>query len=568
MADPHTGNLDSSTLPPANLSDVGATSGRAEMPALVVLWSRHEPARIGELLVVPTGDPEPWTLGRRDARPQARRLLPVRQRPGRLESVGPLECPRISRAQLLLTAVDGGLVVENIGSCALLHGGREVTRVEIAPGDVIELRNELLFLCVRRAPMPSGPAGELAVPLHPFGEADSFGLVGESPAVWDLRHRLAAIMRHRAHVLVLGESGSGKELVARALHAGSARSHRTLVARNAATLPEGLVDAELFGNVRGYPNAGMPERPGLIGEANGSTLFLDEFAELPQNLQAHLLRVMDDGEYQRLGEATSRRADLRIVAATNRPEADLKSDVLARLKIRVTVPSLNARREDIPLLVAHLLRQHARADPALAERLFPGGDPAGFPRVSPALLSALVLHHYTTHVRELDTLLLQAVLAVGGKYLDLTPELRRAREVTPGAAPPAEMPDALTPEERVRLGLLRKHRFRPTDCGRDPGYPGNRQTADLHLRQLACRALQISDWDVARAAALLAPEADAPLREKVRARLAALVANLRALIEAEPDEGRLRRGLVEDWKGSAEAVLLVVEALRAGKIAG
>jgi two-component system nitrogen regulation response regulator GlnG/two-component system response regulator HydG len=561
------GDLDSSTLPPTNLSGVGAASNGAEAPALVVLWSRHEPARLGEILVVPAGDPEPWTLGRRDARAVDRRLLPVRQRPGRLESGGPLECPRISRTQLRLTATPAGLLVENVGSCPLLHGGVEVTRAEIAPGDLIELRNEMLFLCVRRAPIPVGPSGGLVGPLHPFGQADASGLVGESPAMWDLRHRLEATARHGVHVLILGASGTGKELVARALHAGSSRSHRSMVSRNAATLPEGLVDAELFGNVRGYPNPGMPERPGLVGEAHESTLFLDELAELPQGLQAHLLRVMDEGEYQRLGEATSRRADLRIVAATNRPEHELKHDVLARLKIRLKLPGLDARREDIPLLVVHLLRQHGRADARLAERLFPGGDPGGFPRVSPALLGALVQHRYTTHVRELETLLLRAALEGDGKYLELTPELRRALEITRPAAPPAGMSEAFTADERARLALLRKHGFRPTACGRDPAYPGNRQTADLHLRQLLCRALQLGDWDPARAAALLAADGDPAQRDKVRARLDAFVGNLRARLATEPDDERARRSLAAEWKGSADAVLQVVDALRAGKMA-
>ncbi len=133
------------------------------------------------------------------------------------------------------------------------------------------------------------------------------------------------------------------------------------------------MDAELFGHAKNYPNQGSPERRGLVGEADGGTLFLDEFAELPASLQAHLLRVLDDGEYHRLGDARARRADLRLIAATNRPEQSLKHDVLARLKARIAVPDFDARREDIPLLVAHLLRRQAAGAPALLERFFPGG---------------------------------------------------------------------------------------------------------------------------------------------------------------------------------------------------
>ncbi|MDC0742810.1 sigma 54-interacting transcriptional regulator [Polyangium sp. rjm3] len=227
-------------------------------------------------------------------------------------------------------------------------------------------------------------------------------MVGESPILWDLRHRIAAVARHHAHVLILGESGSGKELVAGAIHARSARGRRPLVSRNAATIPEGLADAELFGNQRNYPNAGVPERHGLVGEAHQSTLA---------------------------------------------------------------------------------------------------------PRVSPVLMSAFVQRRYTTHVRELDALLLRAVLEGRGRYVELPPELKGdvGQAVT---SSPRGAPDALTQEERARLALLRKHRFSPTACGRDPAYQGNRQRADLHLRQLICRALRIAAWDIDRAAALLAGSED------------------------------------------------------------
>src|SRR5256885_12859655 len=105
-----------------------------------------------------------------------------------------------------------------------------------------------------------------------------------------------------------------------------------MVSRNAATFPAGLIDVELFGNVANYPNHGMPERPGVVGEADGSTLFLDEIGELPTELQSHLLRFLDErGEYTRLGDARRRTSDVRVVAATNRALEDLKHDLAARL---------------------------------------------------------------------------------------------------------------------------------------------------------------------------------------------------------------------------------------------
>jgi two-component system nitrogen regulation response regulator GlnG/two-component system response regulator HydG len=541
----------------------------------VVLWSRNEPERTGEVLLVPPSV-EPWIFGRGETSPGERRLALVRQRPAANQLTGPLGSLRISRVQLQLTALGAGaLEVDNAGRCPLTIDGREESRAAIRPGAVLELHNELLLLCTTR---PTTLPGIAEYPHHPFGQVDDHGLLGESPALWALRGAIAAAAQRSAHVLVLGESGAGKELVAQALHARSDRAAKTLVSRNATTIPEGLLDAELFGNLRNYPNPGTPERPGLIGQASGSTLLLDEFAELPPNLQAHLLRVLDGGEYQRLGEAVSRRSDFRLVAATNRPEGDLKHDVLARLKIRITVPGLGERREDIPLLAAHLLRRHAITESQLSGQHFHEGSP--HPRLSPALVSALVTHRYTTHVRELDALLLTALLESRGKYLELTAGVRRRLErstearpaapVAPAAvAPEAAAPEAAAPEdpftqeERLVLELQRKHRFRATDCGSDPGYPGNRQTADLHFRKLTCKALPATAWDVDSAAMLLAG-GDDDLRGKARARIETFLQNLARKLEESPSGD----SLVSEWRGDPATLRLVLDALRRGAIKG
>ncbi|MCK6526159.1 sigma 54-interacting transcriptional regulator [Myxococcota bacterium] len=408
--------------------------------ALVLVWSVDEPGRIGEVALVPGGHPGvSMVLGRREATPDdaGTRAEWARHRPGLTIPTGPLRSPRISRDQLRFEGGSAGsLRVENVGRCPVLHNGSETQSAELAPGDVLEIRHQAVMLCAARPwALRSFAPGTPAPPLHAFGGPDPSGLVGESPAAWELRERIAFVAGRTAHVLVRGASGTGKELVAQAIHAGSPRGGRPMVSRNAATFPEGLIDAELFGNARSYPNPGMPERPGLIGEADGSTLFLDEFGELPQALQAHLLRVLDQGEYQRLGESKSRRADFRLVAATNRPEAALKEDVLARLRIRVEVPDLNDRREDVPLLAAHLLRRVASGDPLLAGRYFPDGDPRSFPRISSTLMSALVRHRYTTHIRELDALLWQAMSRSRGETLD----------VWEGFPPPGDSPDPLPP---------------------------------------------------------------------------------------------------------------------------
>jgi DNA-binding NtrC family response regulator len=257
-----------------------------------------------------------------------------------------------------------------------------------------------------------------------YGDPDRHGIVGESPIAWELRERLAFVAHREGHVLILGESGSGKELAARALHDLSPRASRRLISRNAATLPSGLIDAELFGNARNYPNPGMADRAGLIGEADGSTLFLDEIGELDTDLQAHLLRVLDhDGEYQRLGEAGVRRADVRLIAATNRSENSVKQDLAARLKLRVTVGGLNSRREDIPCLARHLLRRAAARDPAIGERFFASWDGAtGEPRFDSALIEGLLHHDFRYHVRELEVLLWTAMAGSQQQLIALTPE--------------------------------------------------------------------------------------------------------------------------------------------------
>jgi DNA-binding NtrC family response regulator len=204
------------------------------------------------------------------------------------------------------------------------------------------------------------------------------------------------------------------------------------VARNAATLPPSLVDAELFGHARNYPNPGAPERPGLIGQADGGTLFLDEIGEVSHEVQAHLLRVLDAGEYHRLGEATARRADLRLIAATNRADSELKHDLAARLPLRVKVPDLDERREDIPLLSCHLLRRARQANPEPLDRFFAGDHP----RLDPALVDHLVRRPYTTHVRELDAILWRAMTASPSDVVVLPADLD-AGPAAPPAAPKA-----------------------------------------------------------------------------------------------------------------------------------
>lgn len=415
-----------------------------EVVALTIVWYLAEPGRVGETALIPL-DGAQRLLGRGEGKPaeQPERIQLYRQRPGELEPRGPFRGKGISRRQLRLVSRRGKLVVERLGRCPMLINGVPRDHGEVRPGDTLALRNQLVLLCGTRPLLMPDPEGE-APPIDPvpFGGPDAHGIVGESPSIWALRSQLPFVAGRGGHVLVRGESGTGKELVSHALHQLSDRAGQPIVARNAATFPPGLVDAELFGNVKDYPNPGMRERKGLIGEADGSTLFLDEIGELSSEMQAHLLRVLDsEGSYQRLGEDRPRRADIRLVAATNRDPGELRPDFLARLTLQISLAGLNERREDVPMLARHLLRKAAADDPDLGARLFEDGG-EGEPRIDPKLMDLLVRHQYTHHVRELESFLWRAMTDSLGRHLALTSSLREALEAEPGSRSAEE----LTPE--------------------------------------------------------------------------------------------------------------------------
>lgn len=392
-------------------------------PHLLIAWSADESNRVGEVAPIERAS----VLGRGAAAEDGReRVAFFRQRPAGFEPQPPLESRRISREQLeLVPRADGGLDVRSIGRATLLVNGEPATKATAHAGDTLTLADSVVFLVTSRPRRMSAlrhlPSSESR---FEFGRADGSGLVGESPVLWHLRDLIGFAARTREHVLVDGESGSGKELVARAIHALSPRNAQAFVSRNAATFPEGLIDAELFGTAKDYPNAGMPRRSGLIADADGGTLFLDEIGELPAQLQSHLLRVLDrDGEYQRLGESQVQRADIRLVAATNRDPGTLKHDLVARMKLRISVPGLGEHLDDVPLLMRHLSRQLLAADPALARRFASKDAGEWTPTFEPRLVDALLRHRYDHHLRELERLLLIAFESSPAEYVALTSKL-------------------------------------------------------------------------------------------------------------------------------------------------
>jgi DNA-binding NtrC family response regulator len=439
---------------------------------------REISTRLGELLALPHVEVDvAFGRGAAGADDTFERITLRRERPGSRENAAPLRNPFLSRTQLKLRASADGVHVENVGKRTIAIDGDVASEGTVRVGGTLLIKGMILFQCVRR---PAMHALTVPLPMHPFGEADAVGIVGESPAVWMLREQVAFAAARAPHVLLLGQSGTGKELVAQALHRLSPRGKRAMVARNAATFPSGLIDAELFGNVAGYPNPGMPERPGVVGEADGSTLFLDEIGELSSELQAHLLRFLDErGEYQRLGDARRRSADVRVVAATNRPASELKHDLAARLQIRIDVPSLDDRPEDVPLLARHLLRKIAARDGAIADRFFAGGEP----RVSASLVRALLSHRHATNVRGLEALLWCALSTSRGGDVDATDEvLAMVDEATERTATTTRR--EVTTEEIA--AAMEKHRGVHEKVWRELGLP-NRHVLQRLLKKPASR---------------------------------------------------------------------------------
>ncbi|MBS2018742.1 MAG: sigma-54-dependent Fis family transcriptional regulator [Deltaproteobacteria bacterium] len=383
-----------------------------ESLALLIVWSAQEPARVGQAALPAPGR---TIVGRGDDASREHLLFgPLR--PGPALAASPLRSGAISRKQLVVESRGDTLKVKRTGKLEMSVNGRVVEEATVRAGDLVALEDEIVFLCTTRS--PAAMRGGQSPPFG-FGEPDPLGIVGEGPVTWRVRDAIAFAARREGHVLVVGPSGAGKELAARGIHALSRRAG-PFVARNAATVPSGLVDAELFGNARNFPNPGMRERAGLFGEADGGTLFLDEIGELPESLQAHLLRVLDDGEYHRLGEDRARRTTARVVAATNRPAASLKHDLLARFANTVEMPGLDARIDDIPVIARAKLAALAQRDAELRARFFEDGEA----RLESALVCALVTHRFTAHARELENLLMLAMSTSRGAVLELTPEVR------------------------------------------------------------------------------------------------------------------------------------------------
>jgi DNA-binding NtrC family response regulator len=276
-------------------------------------------------------------------------------------------------------------------------------------------------------------AGEKAVlarrsrALERLAGVDGGEMVGDAPCMRDLLALVERVAAADSPVLVQGETGAGKELVARAIHARSPRSRGPFVAVNCGALQEGLLESEIFGHERGSFTGAVRAREGLVEVADGGTLFLDEIGEMPPALQVKLLRVLQDGEVRRVGSDRVHRVDVRFIAATNRDleqgvrEGKFREDLYYRIRVLpVPVPPLRERPGDIPALVAHFLARVRTGRPGPLE-------------VAARAMAALKSYRWPGNVRELRNIVERmAVLAPGGTadLEQVPPEIR-----APGAAP-------------------------------------------------------------------------------------------------------------------------------------
>ena len=240
-------------------------------------------------------------------------------------------------------------------------------------------------------------------------------ILGQSESIRALLETIATVAPTEATVLVTGESGTGKELVARALHRQSKRATKPFVVLNCAALSETLLESELFGHEKGAFTGADRRREGRFVQADGGTLFLDEIGEMPLQLQAKLLRVLQQGEIQRVGSDVSSTVNVRVLAATNRTLSDevakgtFRQDLYFRLNvITVEVPPLRSRGIDIPLLAAHFLKVYAQRNKKTVK---------GF---SPKAMHCMVQYSWPGNVRELENALERAVILAKGDYIQET----------------------------------------------------------------------------------------------------------------------------------------------------
>jgi DNA-binding NtrC family response regulator/tetratricopeptide (TPR) repeat protein len=399
---------------------------------------------------------------------------PVRQ--GGAGTIGPTMARRCMELGQPMSPESGGEGIE--GAAPVLHFGRIIGAVGCRwTLDGTRGSHDLTF--ARIAAAACAPVLQIVIERQGLpslkGADDSGELIGVSAAIQEVRRSIARAANAPFTVLIEGESGAGKELVANAIHRAGCRREKALRAINCAALTEELVDSELFGHAKGAFTGAISERLGLFESAEGGTVFLDEVGELSARAQAKLLRALQEGEIRRIGENFTRPIDARLIAATNRPLAAeaqagrFRQDLLYRLDvIRIRVPPLRERVEDIPLLASRFWRE-------AAERI---GSKAV---LGQAALAALARYDWPGNVRELQNVLASLVVSAPG------------RGVVPESAMPGAVAQAGHTDPRETLDAARRRfeeRFVRAALARAAGHRGQTASALGVSRQGLAKLIQ------------------------------------------------------------------------------
>jgi formate hydrogenlyase transcriptional activator len=261
-------------------------------------------------------------------------------------------------------------------------------------------------------------------------------IVSKSKKFHKVLQQIEQVASTDATVLILGESGTGKELLARAVHNISKRSKRPLIKINCATLPANLIESELFGHERGAFTGAMERKIGRFELADGGTIFLDEIGELPVELQAKLLRVLQEGEFERLGNPKTMKVNVRVIAATNRnleeaiAKKEFREDLFYRLNVfQIISPPLRNRKEDIPLLVKHFVKKYE------------GKMGREIKNIPDKVIDALMLYDWPGNIRELENMVERALILSVGSTLEYGDWIPSAKNTSGNQTMPLKMED-------------------------------------------------------------------------------------------------------------------------------